>query len=440
MKHMVSALIVSAASSAQIFQDAAVICPLDVAVKEILCCDLDGNEYQDILLRPYPSGNLRVIMNDGSGFSGPWEIPWTGYNPRAADIDGDGLDDILTGLAGPVLFSNGDGTFTPSACQVLGCAVPGDFNGDGMPDLLMGSGRYFCLAVNNGWGESFETVWSDSIPFWPGVHVTGFFAGDMAGDAFMDFAVLFSYGLRVYAAQGAWDSYLMVEAEDDLYTYLSGSPPYAQCDINNDGHPDLLNSAWDIYPSPPPPINISMWVDDPGAWYWPLTVIYADYLPTVGGCDFNGDGFDDVFYSSSYEITVLSGTLSGPGDPLFSDAQYFSDAAGFGFISGSANPDLLSANTEYLYLYQNALTSVGEGCNTRVSPSLSISSNPFSGVLSASSDRPGTFRLMDLSGRVLASSSGASLDFVPEGFPGGSLLLEFTGGGSRVCEKLLYLP
>ncbi|HPJ27412.1 MAG TPA: hypothetical protein PLM22_00670 [Candidatus Sabulitectum sp.] len=83
---------------------------------------------------------------------------------------------------------------------------------------------------------------------------------------------------------------------------------------------------------------------------------------------------------------------------------------------------------------------MGEDWTTRVSPSLSISSNPFSGVLSASSDRPGTFRLMDLSGRVLASSSGASLDFVPEGIPGGSLLLEFTGGRSRVCEKLLYLP
>lgn len=437
---VVCTLALAATASAQLFQDASVICPLDVPVREIICCSLDGDQYQDILMGPWPGGNMILVMNDETGFSEPVEIPWPGNNIRRADINGDGFDDILPGVNGPVLFSNGDGTFSPSSYNVLGNTVPSDFNNDGMPDLLMASGRYFCLALNSNWGESFQTVWSDSIPSWPGVHVTGFFTGDIAGDPFMDFAVIFSYGLRVYAAQGGWTSFSMVEAEDDLYTYLSGSPPYGQCDINNDGHPDLLHSAWDIYSSPPPPVKISMWVDVPGAWYWPLTVIDAEYLPTVGGCDFNGDGFDEVFYSSSFEITVLNGTPSGPGEILFSDPQYGSHAAGFGFLSGGPNPDLLSANSETLYWYQNSLTSLEDVTHSSTAPELQLSSNPFSGYLSVTSSCPGTFRLMDLTGRLLVSSTGTSLDFTPGSISAGGCLLEFTGGGTRLARKLLYLP
>jgi hypothetical protein len=426
-------------SSAQLFAEAVPVCSLGVAVKNIVCANFDGNPYHDILLEPWMGGNMILIMNDGSGFADPVEIPWQGMNARTADFNGDGLCDIATGVTGPILFSNGDGTFTPSSYSVSGNTVPEDFNSDGMPDLLMGAGVNFHLALNQNWGEGFETVWSGTIPSWPGVHVTGFFTGDIAGDPFTDFAVLFSYGLRVYQAQGGWDSFVMVEAEDDLYTYLNGCPPYWQCDINGDGHPDLLHSAWDIYPSPPPPLKISMWVNDPGAWYWPLATIEANYLPTVQGCDFNGDGFDEVFYSSTEQVTVIAGTPSGLGETVFSDAQYGCDAVGYGMLSGGPNPDLVTISGNWLYWYQNLSAGIESETHAGVQPVLELSSNPFSGFLRVTSSVPGGFRLYDLGGRLLACTWGTGLDFAPVGLRTGGLLLEFTGGGSRIVEKLIHL-
>ena len=432
--------LISFLSYAQVFSDASQICPLGVAVKDILCCNLDGNAYEDILLSPYPSGNLILIMNNESGFSDPITIPWPGNNMRASDFNGDGLEDIATGLEGPLLFSNGDGTFTSSSYDLLSYTVPQDFNEDGMPDILMGSGTDIYLALNRNWGESFETVWSDTIPSWPGSHITGFITGDIAGNSFADFAVLHIYGLRVYVAQDSCTAFSLAEIEDDLHTYSSGSPPYAQCDINNDGHPDLLNTGWDIYPSPPPPIYLSIWENDPGAWYWTQSGINANHLPTVEGCDFNGDGFDEIAYSNSTDVTVIMGTASGPGSVMFSDSDCGCEVIGFGNLAGGANPDLIYSDFNFLYWYQNTLSSLEDDETTVPNLDLSLSQNPFSISVSITSSFQGSFQIFDCTGRLIEVASGNAFEFAPDDLPAGGYILMFTGRGRTVVQKLLYLP
>lgn len=427
--------ITAATASAQIFGDAQLICPLPDGAPYILTCNLDGNQYDDIVLSP----GLLVIMNGPSGLSEPISIPWSGCNMRAADLNNDGLDDILTGNAGPILFSNGDGSFTPSSCNILAHAVPADFNDDGMPDLLMAQGNSFLLALNQDNADTFAEVWSGVIPTWPGCSCLGFFTGDIAGDEYTDFAVIHNYGIRVYIAQGGCTSFSNMETEDDLYAYLVGPPPYTQCDINNDGHPDLLNSSWS-YGINPEPILVSEWKDDPGLWYWHLNSIPANSDPVVGGCDFNGDGYDEVFYSDCVTVTVLQGTAAGMGPEMYSTPEdnYFS--AGFGHIAGGPVPDLLAVGYSGLYWFENLLTEVEGASSAAVLHGMVVSENPFSEYVEIITPFPGTISIFDCSGRRVNQFYGSTFSWYPEDLPAGSYLVTADTPERSCCRRVLYLP
>jgi FG-GAP-like repeat/Bacterial Ig-like domain (group 3) len=95
----------------------------------------------------YPNpGTVTVLLGKGDGTfkSAPslqsGSIP---YTVTVADVNGDGIADLITGNAGSntasVFLGNGDGTFAaplspPIGTNPVGAAVA-DFNGDGIPDL-----------------------------------------------------------------------------------------------------------------------------------------------------------------------------------------------------------------------------------------------------------------------------------------------------------------
>ena len=104
-----------------------------------------------------PSGFF-VLLNDGKGnFTSSFQAyGFAAYIAKLADLNGDGkLDLILTDLgfanASQVLYGslytlagNGDGTFNLGTAQlvleqaVIGSVIPGDYDGDGKQDLILG--------------------------------------------------------------------------------------------------------------------------------------------------------------------------------------------------------------------------------------------------------------------------------------------------------------
>ncbi len=123
---------------------------------------------------------------------------------RVIDVNGDGLPDIIQGVTGQVgsptstfaaWINNGHGwarndTWDPpvgfldwNSSQDTGWRIA-DVNGDGLPDILGSSGAY----INNGHGWTFDASWASPLPFWDSTNKNdyGVRIADVNGDGLPD--------------------------------------------------------------------------------------------------------------------------------------------------------------------------------------------------------------------------------------------------------------
>ena len=116
----------------------------------LLVADVTGDGYPEIIYAHYADSvdQLRVYLNDGAGNFGSTAIasnvasPW---NFAAADIDGDGIPDLIVGkritMALDIYVARGDGTFT-FLSATGGVGVPfitlADIDLDGDIDIVTG--------------------------------------------------------------------------------------------------------------------------------------------------------------------------------------------------------------------------------------------------------------------------------------------------------------
>jgi hypothetical protein len=242
----------------------------------------------------------------------------------SGDFNGDGIPDLVTtGQPLSLLLGNGDGTFqtartinTPYTSHEV---VAGDFNGDGILDLATAnwqSSNSVSIFLGNGDGTfqaplTFPT--GGSTP-------TGLALGDFNGDGNLDLAVtnVFSNSITVFLGNG--DGTLRSGT-----TYAVGSFPITvrAGDFNRDGKLDLAVVNTGAGGFSDDTVTILLGNGD-GTFRTGATYVVGSHPYSAVVADFNGDGILDI--ATANEVSNTVGVLLGMGDGTFRPAVQYPDS------------------------------------------------------------------------------------------------------------------
>ncbi|HYM05299.1 MAG TPA: FG-GAP-like repeat-containing protein [Terriglobales bacterium] len=171
--------------------------------RQIAVGDFNGDGKADLAIAPFePDGitfKVTILLGNGDGTFTAAASPETPTGIKSiviGDFNGDGKPDLAVGSEYfsfvSIFLGNGDGTFTAAPHPNLTCApfsvVTGDFNGDGKLDLAMADAAYNTLRILLGNGDGTFTLAPGNLP--TGVEPFALAAGDFNGDGKADLAVV----------------------------------------------------------------------------------------------------------------------------------------------------------------------------------------------------------------------------------------------------------
>ena len=271
------------------------------------------------------------------------------------DFNGDGVPDLVvadtpSGLT--ILLGNGDGTFTPTVANPAtgidpGAIAVGDFNGDGIPDLAAVNLLSFTATVLLGKGDGTFTATSVNLP--ADVDAWSIAAADFNGDGIQDLAVTES------ALSGETGTVtILLGNGDGTFTPTAASPatggrPYSIVagDFNRDGIADLVVVNSGTYPNDS---DLTVLLGNGDGTFTPtstnpLTGVDPD---SIAAADFNEDGILDLAVANAYSNTLS--ILLGNGDGTFTPTAVSPvtgsqpSSVAVGDFNGDGVPDLAVSN------------------------------------------------------------------------------------------------
>ena len=321
--------------------------PNNTPFDSLVAADFNGDGIVDLAVGSSGAKSITILLGNGDGtFKNPGiEIAGIAGQLVAGDLNGDGITDLAvldttTGVVS-ILPGKGDGgfTFSTAAPPVAGASpqmmVSGDFNGDGIADLVVdGSDNTITVLLGNGDG-TFTAAPAIDVTTGSGSTIV---AADFNQDGKLDLAVENSPAGTLTILQGQGDGTFK---QGTVISVVSGgstaiTAPMVDGDFNGDGKTDLIVSGGKMllgkgdgsFTSQ----NISIW-PDPGS------------VTVVAGGDFNADGATDavinwpetqVFFAapqSAMASANITLPLSSGLDEVF--ASYGGDSGNAASTSGA---------------------------------------------------------------------------------------------------------
>lgn len=260
--------------------------------------DFDGDMKPDLAVANGHAGAVTVFLGAGDGtFSSQTDFPIEGGFPGvvfAVDLTKDGVLDLVTSGVNSiaVFMGNGDGTFDPPASYAAGASpLPaiGDFDGDGVPDVVTSNTGSTDLSIllSDGSGGfrsiTFFPLPNDSSPGMLSV-------ADFNGDAAADVAVATSFsGLVVLYGDGAGGL-----GPVSPHSLPGGGSP-ATGDWNRDGLTDLVIRASD---------RTVQFLSNLGSSFAPGPIVFSDRVQRLAVADFQANGDLDIAVASNSAGTI----------------------------------------------------------------------------------------------------------------------------------------
>lgn len=279
---------------------------------EITVLNPGSTEASNIVYLPViaPFTNLTMVRQDYSTGNGPASV-------GVGDFNGDGIPDLVYGTFGvdgasylTVFLGYGDGAFQempityPTGAAPLSIAV-GDFNGDGKLDIATANSNAGSVSILLGNGDgTFQT----HVDYHVGTFFTeGIATGDFNHDGKLDLVTANLSDNTVGVLLGNGDGTFQ-----PVVSYSVGSDPYTviTADFNRDGNLDIA-----VVNEGSSSVSVLLGRGD-GTFNPHVDYTVAQYPLGLVAADFNGDGILDIAAVSDDDTGTLS-LLLGNGDGTF---------------------------------------------------------------------------------------------------------------------------
>lgn len=272
-----------------------------------VAADLDQDGLTDLIVRvAQPTRRIAVLRGTGQGAApfGPVEVgpstPITAFPTlRLADRDGDGDLDLFLLRNGEVEVLQIDGTTPAAGFGTTGIAVDesyavADLDGDGLAEVIGIAGNELRL-------------WPLGPGATPSVIDTALLPADIIQvrdvdlDGNQDIVLTDQNGLRTYLGDGAlgFTSATLVVGNDPRFVRFA--------DVDGDGLDDLLY----VESVPFPGISTFLWARNTGTLPYPAGQEFPGIESLGRPVDVNSDGLVDFVFGTSYRLN-LGGSVIGP--------------------------------------------------------------------------------------------------------------------------------